>query len=172
MSQPGWNGYEFKDQYSEFTNHLEDIGFDYIGEGSFRSVYARGKVVIKVPINTDGLNDNRVEHLAYRRLFSKPSQDGIRCAPCRLLPNGCLMMVRMEPIDIVYPTWAKKVDGRQVGAYKGTVVAYDYALDLVERFEWEKQFKERSQFFHSESWEGQRTHIRKFKQSPKFKKVG
>lgn len=171
-TEPNWNGYDLSKQYDEFTNHLKDKGFELIGEGSFRRVYARGKVVVKVPYNTDGLNDNRIEHKAFHTLFSKPSRDGIQCAPCRLLPNGCLMMVRMENRYVDYPKWASRVDGKQVGIYKGRVVAYDYALDLTERFEWESQFKLQSEFFNSESWYEQRPHIVKYLKKQRLAKTG
>ena len=47
------------------------------------------------------------------------------------------MMVAVDPQVESSPEWAGRVDCEQVGTYKGQVVAYDYACDIVERREWE-----------------------------------
>lgn len=130
-------------EYLEIMESLRAKGLTAIGRGSYRVVYARAtnsKTVIKVPRNLDGEYDNIIEARAWRELRSTPSHYGIRLAPCRLLPDKSLMMVRVEkaPYEVL-PAWAKKIDGAQVGYYRGKLVAYDYASDLAERFDWEEE---------------------------------
>jgi hypothetical protein len=153
------------DPYVDFINHLYDVGFEEIDSGSYRTAFMRGNVVIKVPLSEEGLIDNWVEAKGWKTYRHRATRNRIRLAPCRLLPNGCLMMVK---VDVSwcdsFPPWTELVEGGQVGTYKGRVVAYDYALDLVERFRWEKEWKVQSEFFHSEEWEQRRPHIRRFKQ--------
>lgn len=151
------------DPYVDFINHLYDVGFEEIDSGSFRTAFVRGNVVIKVPMSDEGLIDNMVEARGWKTYKHKATRNRIRLAPCRLLPNGALMMVKVEPTS-EGPEWIKVVDGEQVGLYKGRVVAYDYALDLVERFRWEREWKTQSELFHSDEWEQRRPHIRRFKQ--------
>ena len=143
-----WKGEPILDNYDGFIAHLKASGFTYVSEGTFRSVYERKGVVIKVPKTTDGFNDNLAEHKAYHLYFNGPTRDGIRMAPCRILPNGALMMMRLKwgkPYSV--PRWADRLDGRQVGPYKGRVVAYDFGPDLSERVEWEKDWEIKSKFF-------------------------
>jgi hypothetical protein len=138
--------------YRDFINRLEEKGFEYLSHGSFRRVWERGNIVVKVPDNHDGLIDNRVEAHAWRIYRNRPSKMGIVVAPCRLLPNGCLMMVKVEDGfgSVPVPDWSDMIDHDQVGVYKGRAVAYDAALDLHERLEWEKEWGVESIFFHSE----------------------
>jgi hypothetical protein len=49
------------------------------------------------------------------------------------------------------PDWVKMVDADQVGMYKGRVVAYDFALDLEERYKWEQESLLKSDYFQT-SW--------------------
>jgi hypothetical protein len=128
--------------------------FIYLGAGSFRRVFRRGNIVIKVPKNQDGLYDNMIEAYAWKKLRDKPSEHGIVCTPCRLLSNGCLMMVFIDTSDWMLgggeenkPAWSIRIDGRQVGKYKNRWVAFDYALDLIERHAWERALKIESYFF-------------------------
>ena len=58
---------EFEDKYSSFSNYLTKNEFKYIGCGSFRHVYSREKVVIKIPRNYNGRLDNIMEAKAYRK---------------------------------------------------------------------------------------------------------
>jgi hypothetical protein len=94
--------------------------------------------------------DNKMEARAYKKYRNGPTDTGIYLAPCRLLSNGCLMMMSVEKInyyDQDRPSWADMIDSRQVGKYKDRVVAYDYALDLTERRQWEEDMGEESIFF-------------------------
>jgi hypothetical protein len=105
--------------------------------------------------------DNRVEAAAWRKYKSQPTDLGIHLAPCRLLTNGCLMMVTIEKLNAWdHPLWAKKIDGQQVGSYKGKTVAYDYALDVTERHIWEEEWKVMSEYFRDE-WLNMKPHLRK-----------
>lgn len=137
--------------YDAMTDEVKNAGFSYVGAGMFRTVYIRDKVVIKVPHNQDGFIDNRTEAAAWRKFRNNPTPFGVHLAPCRLLPNGCLMMMA---VDTDYgefsdlPGWARSVDCSQVGFYKERLVAYDYALDVLEREEWEKEWGTASKFFH------------------------
>lgn len=126
-------------------------GFEHVGGGMFREAYMRKGVVIKVPHNRDGYVDNRTEAAAWRKYRNKPTSLGVYLAPCRLLPNGCLMMRAVDterPNYSSLPTWAQSIDCSQVGFYKGRLVAYDYALDIMEREEWEMNWGTASNFFH------------------------
>ena len=144
-------GGNLEGKYDAFRQHLMDIGFTWLSYGSFRSVYVRGKVAIKVPRNGDGIIDNRVEAQAWRTYKNKPTNRDIMLAPCRLLPNGCLMMVAVSglPDNVDYPSWVDTVDAGQVGLHKGKVVAYDYACDMDERDNWEHDWKVESDFYRS-----------------------
>src|SRR5271170_2003139 len=87
---------DLDDQYVDFTAQIISLGFEHVGGGGFRETYLRGRVVIKVPSTTDGIIDNRVEAAAWRHYRAKPTSREIRLAPCRLLPNLCLMMVAVN----------------------------------------------------------------------------
>ena len=155
-----WKGKNLSDMYEVFENHLKEKGFKYLSEGSFRRVYERKNIVIKIPTFSDGLLDNRVEHAAYHKYWNGPTRRGIYLAPCRLLANGCLMMKKLTWNSYFSrPAWSKLIDGGQVGPYKERVVAYDFALDLTERFKWEREWKCESKFFNSQEWRNQRPHI-------------
>jgi hypothetical protein len=138
-------------KYDRFIEKLVKSGFMYVGSGSFRTAYVRNKIVIKVPANKDGIIDNRFEAAAWK-IYRKKRGEAIRLAPCRLLPNGCLMMVYAS-YDILKdkkPAWLKDVyDGGQGGKYRGKWVVYDYAVSLVElRVKLEKKWKVRSAWFN------------------------
>lgn len=140
-----------EDNFVQFEEYLKSRGFEYIGCGSFRRGFRRNKIIIKVPRNDDGLYDNRVEAAAWHKYKNQPSSQGIILAPCRLLSNGCLMMVRVERkyfTEEAAPSWAKAVEGWQVGTYRGRLVAFDFALDITEREEWELQWGVRSEFYY------------------------
>ncbi len=143
------------DKYDAFRRHLESVGFHKVNYGSFRATYIRGKVVVKVPRNMDGEIDNRVEAAGWRKYKSNPTKDGILMAPCRLLPNGCLMMAAVEQCYVdpheegTKHSWVAHIEGWQVGKYRGKIVAYDYALDIPERRQWEKEWGVESDFFNT-----------------------
>ncbi len=149
--------------YQSFIDKMTAAGFEELDCGSFRLTFERKGVVIKVPMYSDGIIDNMVEHTAYHTYFNRPLSNGMLLAPCRLLPNGCLMMRKIDwdnyEGDSTDPHWGRLVDGGQYGPYKGRMVAYDYALDLTERFEWEKKWKRTSHFFNSKNWRRRRPHI-------------
>jgi hypothetical protein len=164
------NGYDVSESYESFVEDLKKAGFKYLSEGSFRTAYQRGEVVIKVPVTSDGILDNMVEAKAWKTYGKQPTSMGVHLAPCRLLPNGCLMMVFVRKWNLLNkPGWAHLVDGQQVGTYKGRAVAYDYALDLTERFMWEKEWKKFSTFFNSEEWAKRRPHIQSYLRTTKKK---
>ena len=140
------------DLYSEFTNHLKSIGFEFIDYGSFRNVYKRNNIVIKIPLVYDGIVDNKIEASVWKKYKNSPTDRNIYLAPCRLLSNGCLMMMAVDYVPSnEKPKWAKQIDCQQVGRYKNRVVAYDYALDVTERLQLENDWGERSCYFRS-SW--------------------
>lgn len=139
------------EQYESFISHLEKSGFTLIEPGSFRQTYVRGRVVIKVPLNTDGANDNIFEAKAWRKYRNAQTNLGLFLAPCRLLSNGALMMVKVDTElsedDYENHNWVKDIDGAQAGYYKNKIVAYDYALNLKERAGWEKELQTQSEYF-------------------------
>lgn len=118
--------------YYDFAQQLLTRGFEYLDSGAFRHTFMRGGVVIKVPRNDHGITDNQVEADAYRKWKHSPTDRGIYLAPCRLMPNGCLMMVTVD-LDYKWkdaPEWIHYIEGGQAGRYKGGYVAYDYAYDV------------------------------------------
>lgn len=129
--------------HSAFAEYLQKSGWKYIGVGSFRQAFQRGNTVIKVPRNDEGFEDNVTEAFAYRKYRNNPGQFGIVYAPCRLLPNGCLMMpfVKRESWEKL-PEWAQGIDGGQAGYYKDRLVGYDTGYDSKhenkEAFQWAK----------------------------------
>lgn len=142
--------------YKDFIQHLNSIGFRYVNQGTFRQVYQRGKIVIKVPRNGDGINDNRTEATAWHKYKSQPTSKGYMLAPCRMLANGCQIMVtvdRYANADLLHKEeWTCKIEGSQVGMYRNKVVAYDFALNITEREEWEKKWARRSVWFYANGW--------------------
>jgi hypothetical protein len=149
-----WGG-DIGTMYREFESYIIALGFKYIDNGAFRNTFQRGKVVIKIPRNSDGINDNRVEAAAWRKYKNKPTDRGILLAPCRLLPNNCLMMATVDTRRDVdeEPPWVNKIEGEQVGEYRGRVVAYDYALNMPERVQWEEEWGVSSEFFFDEQYD-------------------
>jgi hypothetical protein len=151
-----WKGLCLYERYYNFVQHIQSKGFTYVSSGSFRQVYQREDKVIKIPRYHDGLIDNMVEARAYKKYRNSPTPEGLVLTPCRLLHNGCLMMMFVKRWDLYNrPKWSKKIDGGQVGLYKGKYVAFDYALEMYERFEWEREWNQYSVFFNSRDWEDQ-----------------
>lgn len=144
--------YDIDSFYFSFRKELSLSGFKRISSGSFRSAYRRKNVIIKIPFSVDGVIDNMMEAKAYKLYKNKPTSLGIFLAPCRLLSNYALMMPfvnRSWKVD--QPDWVDMVEGAQVGHYKDKLVAFDYALDLEERYAWEKESILQSEFFQN-SW--------------------
>lgn len=137
--------------YRDIINKLKSIGFVYVGHGMFRTVYMRGNVVVKIPHDISGQIDNRTEARAWKIYRDKATSLGIFLAPCRLMSNGCLMMVTVDTNvgKMNLPYWTNIVDSYQVGIYKNRVVAYDYALDIIEREQWENEWRTYTDFFHN-----------------------
>lgn len=114
----------------KISNYLKSNNWKYISEGRHRKVYKRGGVVLKIPANLSGFEANIRE----REIYLSRRNEGI-FAPCRLLPNGCLMMVALNntrgccDYDKNDPSWAQELmDGPQIGFDRnGKLVAYDYA---------------------------------------------
>jgi hypothetical protein len=145
-----YSGKDVWHKYEDFAIQLSNkLGFSEIDSGSFRVAYGRKSVVIKVPMNEDGEIDNRVEAAAWRKYKNNPTDRGLYLAPCRLLPNGCLMMVQVNfdytpaEADERWSAghWSQKVESHQVGKYHGRIVAYDYALNVSERMAWEEEWE-------------------------------
>jgi len=138
------SGGSLGDKYMSFRIYIIDRGFKYIDSGSFRATYIRNGVVIKVPRNFDGEVDNMVEAAAWHKYKNNPTSQGIYLAPCRLLSNGCLMMMTVDLSQdyefSIYTKWIDDVEGYQVGIYRSRLVAYDYALDIPERIKWEEEW--------------------------------
>ena len=119
--------------YDAFEKYLVAKGFRYIGSGCFRNAFQRGKVVVKIPRSLCGLEDNIGEAYAYNRFRKEPDARGRYYAPCRLLCNGCLMMVYVEPGTWdreTRPEWVRYVDSYQCGYFRNRVVAYDSGCDI------------------------------------------
>jgi hypothetical protein len=115
-----------------YEDQLLRQGFDRIGYGSFRRGYSRRHTVIKVPYNVQGFNDNISEAYCYKQHRDNPNDKGWVFAPCRLMPNGCLMMPFMKRVDYIdLPPWGHVIDGCQLGHYKGRMVVYDSAYNLT-----------------------------------------
>lgn len=137
-------------EYLLFEKHLQSKGWKFIMCGRHRSCYVRGNVVIKIPhfmepVLYTGIDANRKEYILYRKFRSHHDpRNGARYAPCRLLPNGSLMMRAVKDCfdDSRYeddqkswtlPGWCYDLkDGPQVGTDKnGIVMAYDYAEEVI-----------------------------------------
>ena len=127
-----------KQLYDDYIFHLEGRGFEHIGSGAFRHVYRRrfdkgraGNVVIKVPANRHGFEDNVTEAWAYHTYRKQADSNAYVYAPCRLLPNACLMMVYVAHPNYIYslPDWCRYIDGYQCGWFKGRAVAFDSGAD-------------------------------------------
>lgn len=150
--------------HESFKTHLRMNGWFFINHGSFREVFHRGNWVIKVPFTDDGALDNLMEAKAWRKYRDKPTSLGIMLAPCRLLPNGCLLMVAVDTDNWAPPSWNTSINGlevldkNQAGFYKGRVVAYDFGLDLTERLAWEEELGLRNTFFQND-WAPYRPHL-------------
>jgi hypothetical protein len=136
--------------YHQFISDLNSKGFEHIGNGSFREGFARKKIVIKVPRNWDGIIDNITEAFAYSKYRERPTSRNIYLAPCRLLPNLSLMMVKVNFYSDETPFWTKNLIDGQYGLYKKKFVSYDYAFEVVERFDIEKMLKVKSVAWHNE----------------------
>ena len=117
--------------YLQIKNSLSK-DWKYVGYGRHRKVYKRNGVVLKVPYTPGGAKANQDEYLLYRKVKSK------RFAPCRLLKNGCLMMLAVNPIDECDPVQAEHIpkwawdleDGPQIGFRKSKILIYDYADEI------------------------------------------
>lgn len=164
-------------EHRDFCDHLKEKGFRSVNDdlGSFRKVFIRNRIVIKVPRDNDGVIDNIMEAKAWKKYRSEPTDLGFYLAPCRLLRNQSLMMAKVEISEIeecddpmmdlcsqadrlLVPLWVDDLDTNQAGIYKGRWVAYDYALDLTERIIWEEEMGLHSEYFHEE-WFANRPYL-------------
>ncbi len=117
--------------YEKAQKDLLKRGFKEIGNGSSRVGFRRGNIVVKVPYNSGGYRDNIMEAYAYRLYRKNPDSQSRVYAPCRLLPNGCLLMVFVERLErLEMPGWTHIIDGAQCGKYKDRIVCYDSAYNL------------------------------------------
>ena len=111
---------------------------EFLGSGRNRAVYVYNKkYVIKIPLNHNGIVDNQHESFISNIFGRGKSDDGALYARCKLLPNDCLLMERVNPIDydqIKYLSkeikyWSSFIDCGQIGfTMDGRVVAYDYGI--------------------------------------------
>lgn len=143
---------EVADFYKPFVEGIRSSGFRRLNHGCFRTAFRRKNFVIKVPRNVDGVVDNMIEARAYKHFGNNPTSLGIYLAPCKLLTNNCLLMPFVAHLgsEDPLPEWAHLVDGSQVGMLHGRIVAYDYALDLKERYVWEKESILKSEHFQND----------------------
>jgi hypothetical protein len=144
----------FEYQYQEFRSYLKSNGFVPIGMGSFRQTYRRDRIVVKVPRGLDGISDNIAEAISWKKYRDRPTPYEQYLAPCRLLANKALMMVHVDT-DIPYynkPEWCRKIDSAQVGKYKGRIVAFDYGLEVPERFCLEELWGNQPESFFIRNW--------------------
>ncbi len=153
-----WRGGETTVYYNNFVSSLVQKGFSHLGSGGTRLAYARGNFIIKVPRYADGIIDNMVEHWIWHKYRSNPTSRNIKVAPSRLISNGCLLMVKVDPNinwdEIGDDSWVRKnmIDGFQGGYYKDKLVVYDYALEARERDELEASWGIKSHVLHSKDW--------------------
>lgn len=151
--------------YRPFINLITNCGFVNIHTGSFRIGYQRRNTFIKVPKNGDGIIDNVVEAIAWRKYRNNPTNRHIYLAPCRLLNNFCLMMPAVQTKCEERPPWFCNLIDNQAGLYHNRYVTYDYALELTERPEIERKLGVHSDFFNSDLWSEWR---KKLKEEPKY----
>ena len=107
--------------------------FNKIGCGASRYGFQRGNVVIKVPYNAGGYTDNIMEAYMYNQWRKEPDMKGRFYAPCRLLPDACLMMMFIKRGAYhELPDWLVSMDGGQGGKYHDRIVAYDSAYNITD----------------------------------------
>jgi len=111
----------------------------FVGEGRHRRVFRRNNVVIKIPLNEEGIDANRREAYIYTCRDSS-GYSYCKYAKCRLIKDTDILMMEWahypregitdERGYIPYkdmPDWAWRVDLFQVGYNrKGKAVTYDY----------------------------------------------
>lgn len=156
--------FNFYDYYQTFTDRLSELKFTKLEYGDFRSVWVRGNIVIKIPLSMDGAIDNLMEAKAWKKYRNRKAKLGIYLAPCRILPNCALMMVKVKTkfSRKKTPSWAQMIDNEQIGIYKKRFVCYDYALDIPDRLTWEKEWNITDTFFQT-SYLDRRPHLVKGK---------
>lgn len=154
-----YRGGDILSHYENFFNSLHQKGFRQIGRGGTRTVFARPteNFVIKVPHRGDGVIDNIVEHLVWRKYRNKPTSRNLLVAPCRLLPNGALCMVKViranpDSARINHPWIDNMADMFQGGYHKDKLVIFDFALETLEREEWESEWGVKSEILHCDGW--------------------
>jgi hypothetical protein len=108
---------------------MSSCNWVYLGQGRNRIVWRRGNIVVKVPLNWNGLTDNWHERDTWLR---ERTRGYIPLASCRLYHNYALVM---EYVKSYYsgadqmPRWVMSVDCGQVGHNKrGQLLAYDYGI--------------------------------------------
>ena len=143
--------------YNPFVKKLISKGYSFLGSGSFREVYRKHNVIVKVPRCVDGVIDNIIEAKAYSVYRNKPTSLGLILAPAKLIINYCLMMPYLETNPDAsnewlnsLPGWVANIDNFQVGIRNNKLMAYDYALNMKERYQWEEELGIKSKFFNKE----------------------
>lgn len=159
------NGGSLYKEYQPFVNFIISCGFEKVDTGSFRTGYRRRNTFIKVPKSGDGVIDNVVEAIAWRKYRNNPTDRYIYLAPCRLLNNYCLMMPAVQINCAERPPWFSNLLDRQFGLYRNKYITYDYAFEITERPEIERDLGVRSEFFNSNLWQSYRQQL---KEVPKY----
>jgi len=136
-SEEYFNNKEFE-FYRSIENDFINRGFKYLAQGYSRTGYGRNNIVIKIPHNKLGIEDNIIEAKAYSKYKNGPTNLGYYLAPCRLIKHNCLIMHRVKILsrhDKRFPKWGTKIDNHQVGIslVSNKIVCYDYALDMEEK---------------------------------------
>lgn len=118
-------------EHCHTAEYLLQKGWKLCGAGFSRTslLSPRGKFLVKIPRNDDGVQDNYNESDNYNCLVDRRG----RLAKCRMVPGTHLLM--MEFVRVVYynqipspiPMWVDTIDCQQVGYTRdGRLVAYDY----------------------------------------------
>lgn len=102
---------------------------DWIGCGRNRAVFRRGRVVVKVPINAAGVDDNLYEVSLFERYGQ--TKGYVPYARCR---RAGLLLVMEYVMHVGWhsnqPSWCPSVDCGQLGKNrKGRLVAYDFGYN-------------------------------------------
>lgn len=116
----------------QVVEKLRDAGYKHVGEGRNRSAFLSpsGKNVVKVPLSTEGFEDNEREARYWKKQDAQfETTDKIELARCRLF--GVFLVMEFVDDNVTIdekPGWANYIDCEQIGKNrKGRIVAYDYA---------------------------------------------
>lgn len=125
---------DFIKSISDSIQKEYDEKYSVLGTGRNRKVYDMGNgLVVKVPLNAPGMEDNLAESEIYKSTRDDPEGYLIRYAECNHFNYKDIPLVIMEKVEPIkgyhpeLPDWTDYVDCAQVGYNKeGKLVAYDY----------------------------------------------